>query len=234
MKEAIILAGGFGTRLKHIVSDVPKPMAPINGEPFLSVLLERLQSAGVERVILSTGYMHDKIEEFYGNMFKKLSLVYSQENIPLGTGGAILEGLKKAQAENVLVLNGDTLFDIDFSILQAFHSEKKTVISVALREIEDVSRYGAVNIDDENRIREFSEKNQLQGKGFINGGIYLINKLWFTGLDLPKQFSFEKEVLEKQYTTNQFYGLGFNAYFIDIGVPEDYFRAQKEIVLFRK
>lgn len=232
MKDAIILAGGFGTRLKHIVSDVPKPMAPVTGAPFLSWLFRRLQKAGVERVILSTGYLHEKIEEFYGDKFENLSLVYSRETTPLGTGGAILLGMNKAYTEDILVLNGDTLFDIDFDAFSIFHEEKRSVLSVALRRVDDVARYGSVLVDDDGRITAFSEKDQVHGEGLINGGIYLINKKWFRGLNLPERFSFEKEVLEEFYTGHDFYGLGFGSYFIDIGVPEDYFRAQDEFKMF--
>ncbi|MDD3079320.1 MAG: nucleotidyltransferase family protein [Paludibacter sp.] len=228
MKEAIILAGGFGTRLKHIVSDVPKPMAPVNGEPFLSWLFRRLQNAGIEHVVLSTGYLHEKIENYYWNKFGRIKLTYSEEISPLGTGGAILLGLEKIQSENVLVLNGDTLFDIDFSKFNEFHKEKQSVLSVALREVDDVARYGSVKTDETGKIIAFTEKNEVQGKGLINGGIYCINKKWFAGLDLPEKFSFEKEVLEAVYDKYPVYGLGFQSYFIDIGVPEDYFRAQEE------
>lgn len=232
MKEAIILAGGFGTRLKHIVNEVPKPMAPVNGAPFLSWLFQRLQKAGVEHVILSTGYMHEKIEEFYGDCFENIKLTYSQETTPLGTGGAILLGMSKAQTEDVLVLNGDTLFDVDFDALSQFHSHKQAVLTVALRQVDEVSRYGAVGISDAGRIISFKEKNQVQGQGLINGGIYLINKKWFETLNLPEQFSFEKEILETIYPDNEFYGLGFDSYFIDIGVPEDFYRAQDEFKAF--
>jgi D-glycero-alpha-D-manno-heptose 1-phosphate guanylyltransferase len=228
MKEAIILAGGFGTRLKHIVNDVPKPMAPVNGAPFLSWLFQRLQQAGVGHVILSTGYMHEKIEKFYGNRFENIKLTYSRETSPLGTGGAILLGITKAQADDVFVLNGDTLFDVDFDALTQYHSEKQAVLTVALRQVEDVSRYGAVGISAEGKIISFKEKKQAEGKGLINGGIYLLNKKWFETLNLPEQFSFEKEILETIYPDNEFYGLGFDSYFIDIGVPEDFYRAQDE------
>lgn len=228
MKEAIILAGGFGTRLKHIISDVPKPMAPILGEPFLSFLFRRLKMAGIEHIVLSTGYLHEKIEGFYGNEFEGIRLSYSQETDPLGTGGAMLFGMEKTCADQVLVLNGDTLFDIDFDALYRFHEATNADLSVALRRVEDVARYGSVQINEQGRIVAFTEKNQLSGKGLINGGIYLIDKEWFQSLGLPAKFSFEKEVLESVYEKAEFYGLDFQSYFIDIGVPEDYARAQIE------
>jgi D-glycero-alpha-D-manno-heptose 1-phosphate guanylyltransferase len=232
MKEAIILAGGFGTRLQHIVSDVPKPMAPVNGAPFLSYLLRRLQLAGVEHVILSTGYLHEKIEGFFGHTFEGVQLTYSQEKTPLGTGGAIQLGLSHAVSDNVLVLNGDTLFDVDFDKFEQFHIDKQAVLSVALRQVDDVSRYGSVQIDNHSRIVSFTEKAQARGVGLINGGVYLIQKKWLTGLNLPEQFSFEKEVLENIFKNNDFYGLGFDSYFIDIGVPDDFYRAQQEFKRF--
>lgn len=228
MKEAIILAGGFGTRLKHIVSDVPKPMAPILGEPFLSYLFRRLKKAGIEHIVLSTGYLHEIIEGYYGNEYDGIRLSYSQETDPLGTGGAMLYGMEKTNSDQVLVLNGDTLFDIDFESLYRFHASADAVLSVALRRVDDVARYGSVQINELGRIVAFTEKNELSGEGLINGGIYLVDKNWFQSLGLPAKFSFEKEVLESVYQQAEFYGLDFQSYFIDIGVPEDYARAQVE------
>ena len=233
ISEAIILAGGFGTRLKHIVSDVPKPMAPINGTPFLSFLFRKLQTAGIKHIILSTGYLHEKIENFYGNSFESLQISYSQEIEPLGTGGAIKMAMRKVTSENVLVLNGDTFFDINFNKLSLFHFENKSLLTIALQKIDDVSRYGSVVIDETGRIKAFTEKNEVKGKGLINGGIYLVNDKLFSNLGLPDKFSFEKEVLEKQYNKLNFYGLSYNSYFIDIGVPEDYSRAQLEFPLIK-
>lgn len=226
--EAIILAGGFGTRLQHIVNDVPKPMAPINEVPFLSFLFKKLIASGIEHVILSTGFLHEKIEAFYGNSFESLRIFYSKEDTPLWTGGAILLAMDKIKTDNVFVLNGDTMFDIDFKAFNNFHFSKQTDLSIALREVDDVSRYGSVIIDDQNKIISFTEKNQATGKGLINGGIYAINKTLFSKVNLQGKFSFEKEIMESFYDRLDFYGLAFNSYFIDIGVPEDYSRAQLE------
>ena len=228
--EAIILAGGFGSRLKHIVSDVPKPMAPVNGVPFLTFLFHKLILAGIEHVILSTGYLHEVIENFYGNAFESLRITYSIEEQPLGTGGAILLGMNKTCTNNVLVLNGDTLFEIDFAKMAAYHLQKESLLTIALREEDEVSRYGSVQVDDSGKITAFAEKNQVQGKGLINGGIYMINASLFPGINMPEKFSFEKDVLEKYYHQINFYGLAFNSYFIDIGVPEDYARAQHDFL----
>jgi D-glycero-alpha-D-manno-heptose 1-phosphate guanylyltransferase len=226
--EAIVLAGGFGTRLQHIVSDVPKPMAPINGIPFLSFLFRKLIAAGIQHVILSTGFLHEKAEDYYGNKFESLQITYSREDEPLGTGGAILLGMNKTNTENILVLNGDTLFDIDFEKFFQFHTGNASILSIALREEDEVSRYGSVSIDTKGEIIAFTEKNQASGKGLINGGIYLLNHRLFANLNLQGKFSFEKEVIEKFYDKISFYGLAFNSYFIDIGVPDDYLKAQQE------
>jgi|LSQX01.3.fsa_nt_gb D-glycero-alpha-D-manno-heptose 1-phosphate guanylyltransferase len=232
MKEAIILAGGFGTRLKHIVSDVPKPMASIKKIPFLSFLFRKLQNAGIEHIILSTGYLHEKIEEFYGNNFENIALTYSQETHPLGTGGAILFALKKVTSEDVLILNGDTLFDIDLDKLTQLHKSKQSVLTVALREMKDVSRYGSVILGAENKIVAFIEKTQNAEKksGLINGGIYIIQRDWLLNMNLPEKFSFEQKILEKFFSDFDFFGLSFSSYFIDIGIPEDYHRAQQELI----
>ena len=232
--EAIVLVGGFGTRLQHIVSDVPKPMAPINGTPFLSYTLEKLMAWEIEHVILSTGHLHEKIEEYYGNQYKNLTITYSHEKEPLGTGGAILFALDKANTNNVLVLNGDTLFDIDFASFNTFFQEKNTLLAVALRKVNDMSRYGAVLIDKTEKIVDFIEKNEQKNSGFINGGIYLLNKALFTQTKMPEKFSFEKDILEKLYTKINIYGLAFDAYFIDIGTPEDYARAQNEFPILER
>lgn len=226
-KEAVILAGGFGTRLSHVVSDVPKPMAPVYGRPFLCYLLDRLADAGIQRVVLATGYMHEVIETYFGTGYQGLEIIYSNEDQPLFTGGAIRQAAEKIQSEDFVVLNGDTLFDIDFQQLYDFHTSHDAHLSIALRRVEDTGRYGAVTCEND-RIVAFHEKTESQGAGDINGGIYAIKRTWLLNQDLPTKFSFEKELMQPLAGDPHFYGLSFNDYFIDIGVPEDYFRAQQE------
>jgi D-glycero-alpha-D-manno-heptose 1-phosphate guanylyltransferase len=230
--EAILLAGGFGTRLKHIVNEMPKPMAPINGIPFLSFVMEQLATAGIQHVVISTGYLHEKIESFYQHSYKNIKISYAHETEPLGTGGAIMFSLKKTSTNDILILNGDTLFKIDFKRFDSFYQKQKIMLAVALRKTDDLSRYGSVSININHKIIAFAEKNQIHKGGLINGGIYLLNKYWFEKLNTPKTFSFEKEILEKLYGENDFYGLPFDKYFIDIGIPQDYRRAQIELPLF--
>lgn len=226
IKEAIVLAGGFGTRLQHVVSDVPKPMAPITNLPFLVYLLEQLANANVRRVILSTGYKHECIYNFFGNRYKNIKLLYSHETEPLFTGGAIALALQHVQGENVYVLNGDTLFDIDYNTLTYCHYKNNAAVSIALHQVQAAQRYGSVDIDVAGRIKGFHEKSHSLNSGLINGGIYIVNKKWLQSLHLPKKFSFEKDILQIHYTQNLFFGIVFNGYFIDIGVPEDYQQAQ--------
>lgn len=228
-KEAIVLAGGFGTRLQGVVKDVPKPMAPINGRPFLTYILDYLIEYHYTRVILSVGYLHEKIEEFFGRQYKSLEIDYAVETEPLGTGGGILFAMSKCKTDNVLVINGDTMFKVDLDAFERFYAEKECLLSIVLREVEDVSRYGSVTIGNNNLITLFSEKGVSSGHGFINGGVYMINRALFEKYPRSQKFSFEKDLMEKLYTQEQFYAMPSDGYFIDIGIPEDYARAQNEL-----
>ena len=227
LDEVVILAGGFGTRLSPVLGNVPKPMAPVYGKPFLTYLLRRLEQAGAMHIILATGYKHEVIERYFGTHYRTLRLSYSREDKPLFTGGAILQASRLVQGDDFLVLNGDTLFDIDFDALCAFHKAHKAAVSLALREVDDTARYGAVQTKGDSVVA-FREKDASAGKGLINGGIYVIHREWLQQRSLPEKFSFEKDVLQALVDEGAFCGLAFRDYFIDIGVPEDYYRAQRE------
>lgn len=229
-KEAIILAGGFGTRLQGVVKDLPKPMAPVNGRPFLTYILDYLIDFHYTRVVLSVGYLHEKIEEYFGGRYKSLEIDYAIETEPLGTGGGILFALSKCTTDDVLVVNGDTLFKVDLAAFERFYQEKNGLLSIVLREVEDVSRYGSVIVGDNNLIVLFSEKESSEGCGLINGGVYLLSKKLFDKYPQPKKFSFEKDLMTKYFTQDLFFGMPSDGYFIDIGIPEDYARAQKELL----
>ena len=226
-REAVILAGGFGTRLSHVVSNVPKPMAPVYGKPFLAYVLDRLVEAGLERIVLATGYKHEVIRAWFGSTYRGTEIVYSHEETPLFTGGAIRQAAERLESEDFVVLNGDTLFDIDLQALYAFHRARHAHLSVALRHVEDTARYGSVTCS-EGRIMAFQEKMASIGAGDINGGIYAINRTWLLANTQAGKFSFEKEVMQPLAGQEGYYGLSFSDYFIDIGIPEDYFRAQRE------
>ena len=217
--EAIILAGGFGTRLKHVVSDVPKPMAPINDNPFLEYIFEDLKKKGVTHVVLAVGYMKEKIEEYFKNQYKNIKISYSEENSPLGTGGAIKKAVSKCREEDIFIINGDTFYDVDLKKMKKFHIENKSSLTIAVKEMENFDRYGSLVIEN-NKIVKFEEKKPML-KGKINGGIYLIKKNIFQGIE-QESFSFEKEILENEKIEK--YAYESNGYFIDIGIPEDYYK----------
>lgn len=222
--EAIVLAGGFGTRLQSVVRDVPKPMADINGKPFLVYILEYLLNNGVKKTILSIGYKKEIIENYFGSSYKTMEIVYSKEDEPLGTGGAIKKAFNACDSEDVIVLNGDTFFDVN---LQALMQEYKTAdadVILALKKMYDFDRYGKVILEN-NRVVSFSEK-KFSSSGFINGGVYIVRK---DILDyFNKKFSFEQDFLEKKLSDLNISAYIDKGYFIDIGIPEDYLKANKD------
>ena len=228
--EAIVLAGGFGTRLQQVINDVPKPMAPVNGKPFLTYVLTYLKKYGIHHVVLSVGHLHEVVENYFGAEWEGLKISYAVENEPLGTGGAIKFAFEKITGNEAVVLNGDTLFDVNLHEFYELHTKSKADISLTLRAVDDVSRYGTVQINRENMIVSFTEKGALTGTGNINGGIYLINKQVFKKISIfTEKFSMENDIFEKYYNTLPFFGFPFEGYFIDIGIPEDYERANKEL-----
>ena len=227
--EAIILAGGLGTRLRSAVPDLPKCMAPINGVPFISYLIDNLKSEGVTNFIFSLGY---KSELFISLLEEKLPIKNYQiviEDEPLGTGGAIKLACKKAKDENVIALNGDSLFKVNLKELMHFHLEKKSRCTLALKPMQNFERYGSVEIDAVQKINSFKEK-QFITKGYINGGVYAIEVGSFLQKSLADKFSMEQDYLEKYSDEGNFYGFVQEGYFIDIGIPEDFVRAQIELL----
>ena len=222
--EAVILAGGFGTRLSHVVSNVPKPMAPVSGKPFLCYLMDRLVEADVERIVLATGYKHEVIESYFGHSYRGVEVIYSREDTPLFTGGAIVQAARLLRTDNFVVLNGDTLYDIDFNELTTEHEIKDASITIALRAVTDTSRYGAVECAEDERIIAFQEKEASAGAGVINGGIYVINRSWLLSQDLPTKFSFEKELLQARAGKEEFYGANRDGV-LNVQIKGDYVRS---------
>lgn len=225
--QAILLCGGMGTRLRSVVSDRPKPMADICGKPFLQYLLEMLRDKGITEVIFALGYMGEMIEEYFqdGSAFG-LKIAYSYEEEPLGTGGAIRNALPKILEEEVLVLNADTYFPMDYQGLLRFHQENAGDFSLATRAVPDISRYGAVRRDTTGRILAWNEKlgdggqNSLSGE--INGGIYVMKKSLIAEIPKGKQ-SLEQDCIPKWLSEGKrIFGLPFHGYFMDIGIPKDY------------
>jgi len=221
--EAIILAGGLGTRLREAVAGLPKPMAPVNGKPFLWYILKFLAQSGFSKVIISAGYKANIIFEYFGDSFENIELNYVIEEQPLGTGGAILKSLKEASGDNILIVNGDTWFPVDIKGMFRFHELNNAGITIALKEMVDFDRYGSVELSGSN-VAAFREKEFCR-VGLINGGVYTINKGFLISLELPEKFSFEKEILEKLAGDTKLCGFISDAPFIDIGIPDDYNRA---------
>lgn len=228
IREAIVLAGGFGTRLQKVVSEVPKPMAPVAGKPFLQYILDYLITHKVEHVVLAVGYLRETIIAHFGDSYHNLKITYAIEENPLGTGGGILHACKYVKSDNTFVINGDTFFDVDLVELSAFHQSNNALLTVALKRMEKFDRYGTVELGAEGRITGFLEKKYLD-EGLINGGVYCLNKQIFHP-SLPEVFSFEKEILEKEIVNRKIYGLISEGYFIDIGIPEDFSRAQHDFI----
>ena len=226
MKQAVILAGGFGTRLAHVVSDVPKPMAPIKEKPFLEYIIKTLQNQGFDSFVFLTGYKSEYIEKHFKNL---KNTAFIKEETALGTGGAILNAYDKLNDE-FYVINGDTFFDIDYSILEKFGKEKP--ITLALRYTNNIERYGFVEIDDNFLIKSFVEKGKLPQDridGYINGGIYYIHKSVLKPFAEKFNGEFdsnETEIFPKLLNNNELFGLPLGGCFIDIGIPQDYYRAQ--------
>lgn len=221
--EAIVLAGGMGTRLRQVVADVPKPMALIAGRPFLEIVLEALARKGFSRVILSLGYMAEKISGHFGAQFAGLDITYVVEERPLGTGGAIRLALEACTQDHVFVFNGDTYLELEVDLLEQ-QWQKKQIPIVVGRQVSDTTRYGRLLVSDD-KIIGFSEKG-IAGPGLINAGCYVLatNALARFSLNLP--FSIETDYLVPEVTNAALGVFVTEGMFIDIGIPEDYIRAQ--------
>ena len=230
--EAIILAGGFGTRLQKVVNDLPKSMALINDKPFLEYLLNFLTGQGIHKVILAVGYKQEMIREHFKDHYKQLLISYAVEDEPLGTGGGIMNALGQVEGESVFAMNGDSMFRIDLVAMQDRHQKSAADMTIALRYLEETSRFGTVRIDAGKRVTAFVEKQDDSEPGYINGGIYLINKPYLLSSSFGKKFSIEKDCFEQCYKESRIFGYPAKGYFLDIGIPEDYMTAQDEFKRF--
>lgn len=228
IKEAIILAGGLGTRLRSAVPDLPKCMAPVNNKPFLSYVIRHLQSQGIQHFIFSLGYKSELVVDYLCKEFPHLLFKTTIEDEPLGTGGAVKKACKLAKDKCVLVTNGDTLYKVDVEIIAGVHCLSGASCSLALKPMKNFDRYGVVEVDHHCIIKSFKEKQFYEG-GLINGGVYGLQTHKFLEEDLPEKFSFETDYLEKYYNKRRMFGVIQDKYFIDIGVPEDFERAQLEL-----
>lgn len=230
--EAIILAGGLGTRLQGVINDLPKSMASVNGHPFLEYLLNYLLGQNVHKIILSVGHKKDLIREYFKDHYKGMKISYAIEEEPLGTGGGIKNAFSQVEDNLAFVVNGDSLFRIDFKAMLRTHNASGADLTLALRFQEDTARYGTVQINNEKRISGFSEKNPDSGSGYINGGVYLINNEFLERENFPRKFSMEKDCFEKYYGKAKIFAYISRGYFLDIGVPDDYQKAQDDFKEF--
>lgn len=225
--EVIILAGGLGTRLRAVVPDLPKPMAPIRGRPFLEHQMDFCISQGATRFILSVGYKKEIIEAHFGARYKNCEIDYAREETPLGTGGGLLLALAQAQSASVIVVNGDTFFDVSFTQLAARHQAAKAVATLALRRIAHNDRYGEVVLNSSDEITQFTSEPSGE-TGLINGGVYLLDRAALLALTWRPgdKVGLEQEIFPALLKSDhKMAGLVSDGVFIDIGVPQDYERA---------
>tara|TARA_B110000037_G_scaffold220367_1_gene288030 strand:+ start:12891 stop:14168 length:1278 start_codon:yes stop_codon:yes gene_type:complete len=229
INEAIVLAGGLGTRLRDVIEEFPKPLAPINNRPFLKYLFDYLLENGIEKIVLAVGYKWELIQKQFGDNYKGISLTYSVEETALGTGGGIKLALNKIKSDACFVLNGDTLFNIPLNELAEHHLNKNATCTLALKQMDKGSRYGSIDLDNSGEVQAFKEK-EAGAHPIINGGIYCINKLELTDFN-AEPFSFETDYLALNTATGKLFGKVYSAYFKDIGIPEDYRQFETDLRL---
>ena len=222
----VILAGGLGTRLRPIVSNKPKVLAEVLGRPFLTYLFDQLVHAGAREVVLCTGYMADSVREEIGNTYGSLRIKHSMENVPLGTGGALRLALPLIRSDTVMVMNGDSYVSADFKAFLEWFLHKNIVAALLLAKILDSSRYGRVTAASDEHIEAFEEKGGFEGEGFINAGVYLIQKKVVEAISPGKAFSLERELFPS-LIGKKLYGYRCEGEFIDIGTPKSFLKAEK-------
>ena len=237
--EVVILAGGLGTRLRPIISDVPKPMAPVGGRPFLEYLLDLWITEGVGRFILAVGYKHESVMEHFGFSYHGVPIDYSIEPEPVGTGGGLFLALERVRTEKpFFIVNGDTFFPVDTSSALMFHQKKESKFTMALKEMLTNERYGTVRLNEDCRIERFCPPGEGESPYLINGGVYLANpdflrehrQTWNGHSPVSSEsFLFPKWIEEGE----PIFGFQDSGEFIDIGIPEDYKRCH-EILMEEK
>ncbi len=226
--QALILAGGFGSRLKELVADRPKPMAPVCDRPFLEYLLCQLKKNGLSDIILSVGHLGHMVQQYFGNGERwGVRLTYSEETEPLGTAGAVKLAGAFIKDSDFVVLNGDSFFDIDLRILLQHHAHKRCLATIALAMVESTDRFGSVKTGEEGNIVEFEEKRIRGGAGLINAGIYVVSKRLLALIPEGRAASLERDVFPKIVGLG-FCGVPFQSYFVDIGRPDDYLSLQAD------
>jgi NDP-sugar pyrophosphorylase family protein len=222
---ALILAGGLGTRLRGVLADRPKVLAPIAGRPFLSYLLDQLEAAGVRRVVLCSGHQGDQLETAFGGRYRRLVLSYSRESEPLGTGGALRLAVPSVSGDWLLALNGDSYVDCPLQEFSAWHQQHAFAGSILLTRVADAGRFGTVTVAAGGAIQSFQEKRGLPEPGWINGGIYLLSRRLVAALPQGRAVSLEREAFPA-WLAEGLGGYQRTAPFLDIGTPESLARAE--------
>lgn len=229
-KEAIILAGGLGTRLQSIVKDVPKPMAEVAGRPFLNYIMHFLAKNNIKRVVLAVGHKYEIIQQHLALEQNRygLEVVYSVERELLGTGGAVYQGFNQIMGDKAFIINGDTWFDVPLDDLDHFAETHHADLAFALKETTDSQRYGSVQCSSNSKIQSFTEKGQSSDTSItINGGIYLMRKSLLARYPMPEKFSIEQDLFQGKTQDLNAFGKSYPGTFIDIGIPQDFLKAQE-------
>ena len=229
MTVCIILAGGMGTRLRSVVGELPKCMAPVAGRPFIDYVIDYFLEQGIQKFVLALGYKAEVIIGHIQQQYPWIDVQYSIEIEPLGTGGAIKKACGLLEEKIAVVANGDTLYKVDISQAIAAFAKQEADCTLVLKPMRNFERYGVVKLSDTNQIVAFKEK-QFYEEGLINGGVYVLNADSFSNENMGVHFSFEKDYLEALYAERKMYGNVQDTYFIDIGIPEDFERAQVELM----
>jgi NDP-sugar pyrophosphorylase family protein len=219
---AAILAGGLGTRLRPTVADRPKVLAPVRGRPYLAFLLDQLAEAGLSEVVLLTGFQAEQVQTTFGDRYAGMRLVYSPEPSPLGTGGALRLGLPRFSYATALVLNGDSYCDVDLPSFYAFHCRHAAEVSLVSSRVADTSRFGKVHLAADGRILGFAEKQAAGGAGWINAGIYLLERSLIETISPDRPVSLERDLLPSWAGCRRVFGFSGGTRFLDIGTPESY------------
>lgn len=225
-REALILAGGLGTRLQPVVADRPKPIAEVAGRPFLERLLHQLSRHGYRRAVLCVGYKAEQIEAELGDAYGPLALAYSFEDKPLGTGGALRQAVNMVEATHVLAMNGDSFCDMDLDAFSAVHTSQRAMATIATVHREDRSRSGAVEMAATGRITVFAGRPVMPTPGLINAGVYMLRRELLLAIPAGRFVSLEDKVFPQLAQRDELFGYRVDADFIDIGTPDSYQAAQ--------
>jgi D-glycero-alpha-D-manno-heptose 1-phosphate guanylyltransferase len=220
-----IIAGGLGTRLHTVVTDRPKALADIGGRPFLTYLFDQLAMAGARNIVLCTGYLGDQIRTIFGESHGLLRLIYSQESVPLGTAGALRLALPLLKSNPVLVMNGDSYCEANLKEFCRWHSRRRANATLLLTKVPDPRRFGRVRVAANGTVNDFEEKGSGNGPGWINAGVYLLNRDLLAEIPADRAMSLEREVFPA-WLGRGLYGFRSEGRFVDIGIPEAYADAQ--------